>query len=144
MERSEEIPTPIEFTCRVQPEWLDYNDHMNVAFYIRAFDMAFDVFMDWIGMDDAGRAESGGTIFAAEAHVSYLAELRGGAPLRITLQLLEHDAKKMRTYLEMFHQEEGYLAASAEFLSLYGSRLYLCRHVLFNFLAMQGRYKRKY
>ena len=30
----------------VLPEWIDYNDHMNVAYYTLAFDEALDDFLN--------------------------------------------------------------------------------------------------
>ncbi len=65
-------PAPLELRQGiVRPEWLDYNGHMNVAYYVLAFDHACDDFLDTIGMTDAYRARSGGTTFAAEMHITY-------------------------------------------------------------------------
>ena len=105
--------------ARVLPEWIDYNGHMNVAYYVLAFDHAFDVLMAEIGIDKAHREERRGTIFALEGHVSYFQELAEGAPLRFTLQLLGCDAKRIHSYFRMYHGEEGFLAASAEWMSSY-------------------------
>ncbi|WP_119168967.1 thioesterase family protein [Algihabitans albus] len=103
----------------VQPEWLDYNGHMNVGYYVVAFDQAFDLFMDRIGIDAAYRESSGGTIFSVEAHVTYLQELLPDAPLVVTLQLLGWDSKKLNIFLRMYHAEEGFLAATLEWMSLH-------------------------
>ncbi len=103
----------------VQSDWVDYNGHMNVAYYILAFDRAYDRFMEHIGLDAAYRARTGGTIFAVEAHVTYGQELLEGAPLAISLQLLGWQPKKLNTFLRMYHAEEGYLAATVEWMSLH-------------------------
>ena len=58
-------PAPLELSPGVvRPEWLDYNGHMNVAYYVLAFDHACDSFLDHIGMTYAYRARSGGTTTA--------------------------------------------------------------------------------
>ena len=103
----------------VQPEWVDYNGHMNVGYYVVAFDQAFDLFMDRIGIDAAYRERTGGTIFSVEAHVSYLRELLPDAPIAVTLQLLGWDAKKLNIFLRMYHIDDGFLAATVEWMSLH-------------------------
>jgi acyl-CoA thioester hydrolase len=52
--------------------------------------------------------------FTAEAHIRYLRELHAGAPVRVTLQLLDFDAKRMHYFEQLFHAEEGWLSATSE------------------------------
>jgi acyl-CoA thioester hydrolase len=92
---------------------------MNVAYYVLAFDHACDDFLDYIGMTDAFRARSGGTTFAAEMHITYQREVVAGDPLRFTCQLLGFDDKRLHFMLYMYHAEQGYLAATSEWMSLY-------------------------
>ncbi|MGO1118771.1 thioesterase family protein [Rhodovibrionaceae bacterium A322] len=124
MEKTEEteamtFPAPLIHNTTVQEEWIDFNGHMNVAFYVYAFDRGYDFFMDAIGMDKAYREATGGTIFTAEAHVAYKGEVKLGDPLRIEAQLIEFDRKRIRTYQRMYHGTENYLAATVEWMSLY-------------------------
>ncbi len=113
-------PAPLELSQGVvRPEWLDYNGHMNVAYYVLAFDHACDSFLDHIGMTDAYRARSGGTTFAAEMHITYQREVMAGDPLRFTGHLLGFDKKRIHFILHMYHAEQGYLAATSEWMSLY-------------------------
>jgi acyl-CoA thioester hydrolase len=70
-------------------------------------------------MTDAYRARSGGTTFAAEMHVTYQREVVNGDPLRFTSQLLGFDEKRIHFILHMYHAEQGYLAATSEWMSLY-------------------------
>jgi acyl-CoA thioester hydrolase len=113
-------PTPLEL-CRdvVRPEWIDYNGHMNVAYYLLAFDNAGDVFFDHIGLDEAYRRESGRAAFAAECHVTYQREVMAGDPLRLVGQLIGYDEKRMHFFQWMFHAEKGFVAATSEWLSLH-------------------------
>ncbi len=103
----------------VRPEWIDYNGHMNVAYYLLAFDQAFDRFMEHIGLTAERRAASGSTIFAVEAHITYGQELLEGAPLVVTLQLLGRQPKKLNTFMRMYHAEAGFQAATVEWMSLH-------------------------
>jgi acyl-CoA thioester hydrolase len=103
----------------VLPEWIDYNGHMNVAYYLLAFDHATDLFFDHLGLDAAHRAATGGSTFAGDIHLTYQRELREGDGLRITTQLLGFDDKRLRFFQRMYHAEEGFLAATMEGLALY-------------------------
>ncbi|MGF1629636.1 MAG: thioesterase family protein [Kiloniellaceae bacterium] len=103
----------------VLPEWIDYNGHMNVAYYLLAFDHATDSFLDHLGLDAAHREASGGTTFAGDIHLTYQRELKQSDPLHITTQLLGFDDKRLRFFQHMYHAGEGFLAATMESLSLY-------------------------
>lgn len=103
----------------VRPEWIDYNGHMNVAYYILAFDHATDIFFDRIGLDSEYRTGGHGTTFAVESHVTYQRELHEGDPLRFTTQLLGFDQKRLHFFHRMYHADKNYLAATSEWLSLH-------------------------
>ncbi|MBZ8135217.1 thioesterase family protein [Afifella sp. IM 167] len=104
---------------RVEEAWIDDNAHMNVAYYVLVFDRAIDEVCEELGIDAAYKIERKASIFTAELHVNYLKELVLGAPLFVTWQCLAADEKRMRSYLELFHAEEGYLAASSEQLHIH-------------------------
>jgi len=114
------IPAPLELhTESVRPEWIDYNGHMNVAYYVLAFDHATDAFLDYLGLDHDFKAKAKVTTFVGDMNVTYVREVLEGDPLRFTTQLLEYDAKKFRYFHCMYHATEGYLAATNELLSLH-------------------------
>src|SRR5437879_2048004 len=75
----------------------------------------------WIGLDATHRRERAVTTFCLEAHVTYHREVREGDPLRFTTLLLGHDAKRIHYIHEMYHAQEGYLAATNELMSLHVS-----------------------
>ena len=103
----------------VLPEWIDYNGHMNVAYYLLAFDHATDAFFDHVGLDAAHREATAGSTFAGDIHLTYQREVHEGDPLRITTQLLGFDDKRLRFFHHMYHAAEGYLSATMEGLALY-------------------------
>lgn len=106
-------------TGTVLPEWIDYNGHMNLSYYVLLFDHATDAFLDRIGLTEDFRRRHDASTFSAEIHVNYLRELKVGNPLRITTQLLDHDGKRIHYFHRMYHAREGFLAATNELLSLY-------------------------
>ena len=117
------IPTPFAAAGAVvvRPEWIDYNGHMNVGYYRVAFDMAAEEFFEFLGFTPEFRQRSEGTTFALEAHLNFLREVKEGDPLRFEARLLDYDAKRIHFYQEMFHADEGFLAASYESLSAHVS-----------------------
>src|SRR5215471_9875654 len=126
-----EMPTlvttaPIDIhRSTVLPEWVDWNGHMNVAFYVLAFDQASGAFMRNMGLGRNYVESKSGMTFVLETHVTYDREMKGGAPMRFATQLLDRDAKRVHLYHEMFHADEGYLAATNEVIVMnidYASR----------------------
>ncbi|MEX2643289.1 MAG: thioesterase family protein [Acetobacterales bacterium] len=115
------IPAPVTdlYTVSVKPEWIDHNDHMNVAYYTLAFDLLIDEWHEYLGLGPAYRKQAGVTTMAAECHIIYARELRVGDPLTFTSMLLDHDEKRIHYYHEMFHGTEGYLAATYEQVTLH-------------------------
>jgi acyl-CoA thioester hydrolase len=103
----------------VKPEWIDINGHMNVAYYVLAFDIAVDTLWAQFGISDEYIRNSRGSTFAVESHVSYLRELTEGEPYCIKSQILAYDEKRIHHFQRMFHADDEYLAATAEWMNLY-------------------------
>ncbi len=103
----------------VDRAWIDYNGHMNMAYYNLIFDKCLDYVYDNIGIGVAYTQTTGGSCFTLEVHVNYLQELVLGDPVKVTFQLLDWDAKRLHYFEEMYHAEKGYLAATSEQLALH-------------------------
>ncbi|WP_238369277.1 thioesterase family protein [Heliomarina baculiformis] len=101
----------------VKPEWIDYNGHLNMAYYSVLFDLGVDDVWSDFGLGPGYREERGMTTFLAEFHIRYIRELHEGDRVYSTFQLLAHDEKRIHSYQELFH-EDGWLAASGESLHL--------------------------
>ena len=114
------IPAPLTlYDGSVLEEWIDINGHMNVAYYVLAFDWATDKLFDFIGVGGDYLAQRGQSMFALEAHVTYQRELHQGDPLRVTTQLLGFDAKRLHFFHNLYHGTEGFLAATSEWLAMH-------------------------
>ena len=107
------------YSGRVLPEWIDYNSHMNMAFYVLAFDKATDAFLDYLAMDQNYRTRAQCSVFTLETHVNYLRELHLDEPIAVTLQLLDYDSKRIHYFQQMYHAEDNYLAATTELIILH-------------------------
>jgi len=106
---------------QVIEEWIDYNGHMNMAFYNVIFDKAVDAMFLELGIGEDYVTEHKSSVFTAEIHVTYAQELSLGDPIRVTCQLLDCDAKRIHLFLEMYHGEKGYLAATMEQMGIHVS-----------------------
>ena len=97
------IPAPFDrFRGEVLPEWIDYNGHMNLAYYTVLFDQATDLLFDELGLGlDYRRDRKLGT-FVAETHNFYERELLVGARVRVATQIIAIDAKRMHIGHEMY------------------------------------------
>ena len=114
-----DAPIRLDYTPRVKSEWIDYNGHMNVAFYVLAFDEALDRIHDKMGLGRPYREQTDHSTFALEAHVHWLQEMKLDDPMRFTVQLLDRDNKRMHLFLLMEHGNDGYVAATYENLLMH-------------------------
>lgn len=114
------IDTPLSlYTDVVRVDWIDYNQHMSEGYYGVAFGHTTDAFMDFVGLDEPYRTQSGATIYTVESHTLFLRELKVETPLTFTTQVLGFDAKRIHVFHRMFHAGAGYLAATMEAMLLH-------------------------
>jgi acyl-CoA thioester hydrolase len=103
----------------VLPEWVDYNGHMNEAYYVLVFGHATDAFYDYIGLDDATRRATARSVYTLEAHINYLNEAHQSDRLTIATQLLAHDAKRLHLHHAMRREGHAGLLATTELMLLH-------------------------
>ena len=106
-------------TEKVIKEYTDYNNHLNVAYYVRIFDIAADVMLDNFNMGGESAKKDKKTTFVAEMHTIYNQEVKLGEEVETHVTYVDHDKKRIHYRLSMFHKEKKYLAATNEVLSLY-------------------------
>jgi acyl-CoA thioester hydrolase len=109
----------VSSVMRVEPQWIDYNGHLNMAYYNVLFDRAVDEAYELIGIGADYVGQRKHSFFTAEVHLRYLRELHAGDPVRVTFQLLDFDRKRLHTFEQLFHAEDGWVAATSENMSLH-------------------------
>jgi len=102
----------------VEDAWIDYNGHLNMAYYNVLFDRGSDGLFDLLGIGVDYARTAAMTIYTAEIHVRYLRELHAGDAVTVSLQIIDHDAKRLHGYQEIRHAD-GWVAAAAEVLWLH-------------------------
>lgn len=103
----------------VRPEWIDGNGHMNLAYYMLAFDHASDEFSNQLGVGWSYVEHKLGMAFVLEAHITYDREVQAGDPLGFTTQILDHDQKRVHFFHRMYHGKEGWLASTNELIMMH-------------------------
>ena len=106
------------FETVVRPDWIDHNGHMNVAYFVLAFDEATDaVYEDW-GIGLTYPESSGCSVFTLGMNVDYMAELFEGDAIRIETYLVDHDAKRIHYFHRMLSAKDDRPAATNECLCM--------------------------
>ena len=112
-------PEPMSATTgTVPPDWIDYNGHMNVAYYTMAFDRALDEIYDRLGIGPGLVQSHNMGPMALQTQIHYLAELREGDRYSCDVLLVDADAKRVHVIATMRNAETGDVAATYESLTL--------------------------
>src|SRR5215212_3085268 len=122
-ENLKDMPLPpapfLSSVMQIEPQWIDYNGHLNMAYYNVMMDRAIDEMWLRLGIGPAYMKERHCSTFTAECHVRYLREIHLGDPVQISVYLLGHDEKRLHTFEELRHASEGWLSATSENMTLH-------------------------
>ncbi|MCA0434775.1 MAG: thioesterase family protein [Proteobacteria bacterium] len=109
------IPLPHKSSVMgIEPEWVDYNGHFNMAYYLVLFDRAADALLDSLGMSLDYVKTTHQSFFTLETHTSYLRELAPDHKVIVEAQILDHDHKRIHYVQQMKHAEEGWVSCVLE------------------------------
>lgn len=115
-----EIPAPfVSAQMIIEPDWIDYNGHLNMAYYNVLFDRGLDQAFKLLGLDKSYVKHRRASFFTVETHVCYLRELTIDDPVEVRVRLLDHDAKRAHVFEELVHAEDGWTSATLEQMSLH-------------------------
>jgi acyl-CoA thioester hydrolase len=109
----------VSSVMRVEKSWIDYNGHLNMAYYNVLFDRCVDEAYELLGIGLDYLHTRNHSTFTAEAHVRYLREINEDDPVRVTFQLLDFDSKRVHYFQQLFHAAEGWMSATSENMTLH-------------------------
>jgi acyl-CoA thioester hydrolase len=113
-------PMPfLSSVMQIEPQWIDYNGHLNMAYYNVMFDRAIDELWLKLGIGPGYMKERHGSTFTAECHVRYLREVHLGDPVQVSILLVAADEKRLHTFEELRHATEGWLSATSENMTIH-------------------------
>ena len=103
----------------IKKEWTDYNNHMNMAYYVLIFDQVWEIMLQKFKMgEDSAKTEKMSTM-VVETHTTYNNEVKEGDEVEINLTFFDHDKKRLHFKMEMLEKTTKKLSATLEMLSLY-------------------------
>ena len=106
-------------TKKIIKEWTDYNNHMNLSYYILIFDMGAEVILSKFKMGEHSAKTLKRSTMAVETSTTYQKEVKEGEEVDICLIHLDHDNKRLHYKLEMYNKTNNILSATTEVLALY-------------------------
>ena len=105
---------------KIIEEWIDYNNHMNVSYYLLIFDKyGADTLNNIFKMGEHSAKKTGKSTMIVESNITYDQELKVNDEVDINLIYFDHDKKRLQYKMEMIHKEKKYLASTIEILALY-------------------------
>lgn len=117
---SESVTAPlVSSPIAIDAAWIDYNGHLNMAYYNVIFDRALDETLQPTGLGPGYVRATGCTFMTVEAHICYLREVFRTDTVRVSVRVLDLDAKRMHAYCEMRHATEDWVAATSEWMFLH-------------------------
>ena len=105
---------------KIIKDWIDYNNHMNVSYYLFIFDkFGADVLNDTLKMGEHSAKTTGKSTMIVESNITYNQELKIDDVVDVNLVYFDNDKKRLQYKMEMIHKEKKYLASTIEVLALY-------------------------
>ena len=106
-------------TFEVKKEWVDYNNHMNMAYYVLVFDQAWEVALEKFKMGGTAAKDLNRSTMVVETRTTYDGEVKEGDQVEIVLSFFDHDKKRLHFKMEMIEKSSKKLSATIEMLALY-------------------------
>ena len=106
-------------TKKILKEWTDYNNHMNLSYYILVFDKGAEVFLSKFKMGEHSAKTTKKSTMVVETHTTYNNEVKENEDVDVFLSYFDHDKKRLHYKLEMYEKTNNTLSATTEALSLY-------------------------
>ena len=106
-------------TKKIINEWTDYNNHMNLSYYILLFDMGAEQILSKFLMGEHSAKTTKKSTMVVETHTTYNNEVKEGEEVEINLSYFDHDKKRLHYKLEMYEKNKKTLSATTEVLALY-------------------------
>ena len=103
----------------IKKEWTDYNNHMNMAYYVLVFDQIWEVILEKFKMGEQSAKTTNMSTMVVETHTTYNNEVKEGDEVEINLTFFDHDKKRLHFKMEMIEKSSKKLSATLEMLSLY-------------------------
>ena len=103
----------------ITKNWVDYNNHMNMAYYVLIFDEAWETMLNKFEMGGAKAQINKRSTMVVETRTTYDNEVKENEEVDVYCTFFDHDKKRLHLKCEMIEKKTGKLAATTESISLY-------------------------
>ncbi len=103
----------------IKKEWTDYNNHLNMTYYVLIFEKALEVLLDKFMMGGHSAKTTKMSTMMVETLTTYNNEVKEGDEVEVVLTFFDHDKKRLYLKLEMIEKVSKKLSSTIEMLSLY-------------------------
>ena len=104
---------------KIIKDWTDYNNHMNLSYYILVFDRGAEIILSKFKMGEHSAKTTKKSTMAVETYTSYNNEVKEGDEVDIYLSYCGHDKKRVLLKFEMYDKVKNTLSSTTEVLYLY-------------------------
>ena len=104
---------------KILNKWVDYNNHLNMAYYVLIFDEAWEVMLEQFKMGSHSAETTNRSTMVVETNTQYISEVKENDEVDIMLTFFNHDKKRLHLKLEMIEKKTQKLSATMEWISLY-------------------------
>ena len=109
-------PVPVA-EGKVLESWIDYNDHMNMAYYVQCFEESSDFVLEHAGLGYNYAINQQKGVFVVKCEINYKREIKLGEKFIISLEDLKCKGKKLSLKFNMIDNQNS-IFADYEILNL--------------------------
>ena len=109
-------PVPVA-EGKVLESWIDYNDHMNMAYYVQCFEESSDFVLEHAGLGYNYSKNQQKGVFVVKCEINYKREIKLGEKFIISLEDLKCKGKKLSLKFNMIDNQNS-IFADYEILNL--------------------------
>ena len=111
LEENQKLSLPIKVSKgKVKEDWIDYNGHMNMAYYVQCFEESSDFLLEHMDLGYRYAIEELKGVFVIKCEINYRKEINLHENFIISLEELVCKGKKLIVGLKMFNENNETIA----------------------------------
>ena len=111
LEENQKLSLPVKISKgKVKEDWIDYNGHMNMAYYVQCFEESSDVLLEYMDLGYRYAVDEQKGVFVIKCEINYRKELNFNENFIICLEELVCKGKKLIVGLKMLNTNDEIVA----------------------------------
>ena len=111
LEENQKLSLPIKVSQgKVKEDWIDYNGHMNMAYYVQCFEESSDFLLEHMDLGYRYAMEEQKGVFVIKCEINYRKEINLHKNFIISLEELVFKGKKLIVGLKMLNENNETIA----------------------------------